>query len=197
MTDQPVVLGNTFSLSSATAAYQDIHQIAAPSAPAASYERLYFKSDDILYRKTPAGAESPVPGLLAVSTGMIAANAITPAVQSDTSAGEATTNSSLITNLTKTVTLTAGGKGFVIIQGGFGTTSATAVNTVQAVINGSATGFIATWVDSIATTGRTHITIIAPFSGLSGSIVFTAIMGTSAGTLTAAATSLDVYEFLK
>lgn len=141
------------------------------------------------------GAVGAAPSYSAVITGDIAANAITPAVQSDTSSGETTTGTSDITNLTKTVTLTAGSHGFVVLHGLF-TCTIEAINTMQAKIGGSLTGFQAIWQHPTVS-GRVHVCLVTPFTGLSGSTVFTATMSTNGGTLTASATQLDVYEFLK
>lgn len=42
--------------------YVDLLQIAAPGSPAAGLDRLYFKTDGVLYKKTPAGVETTVGG---------------------------------------------------------------------------------------------------------------------------------------
>lgn len=89
-----------------------IKQIATPSTPAATYDQLYFKSDNKLYKKTPAGTETEIGAGSGTVTGPGTSTANAFAKYSDTTGAillNSQTTEDVSGNVTAAGTITAGG----------------------------------------------------------------------------------------
>lgn len=166
-------------------------QIATPSNPAATYDSLYFKSDDNLYKKSPGGVETQIANGAAITalTGDVTATG-----PGSVAATLATVNSNVgsFGSSTSIPTFTVNGKGLITAASGnaviapAGTLTGTTLNAT--VVNSSLTsvGTIATGVwNGTATSGSSFLTSGTTFTTAAGTTTHTTykltIIGAGAG----------------